>query len=88
MEQGQVKGLIKEEQIDRFQENVPAVFIPNDGEHQKIHLLSKYIRFICGTKSSLHFFKLTSHNGPIAIRNFTSGEFQYRPETAHYYSRL
>ena len=32
---GQVKGLIKEEQIDRFKEKSPAVFIPNDGEHKK-----------------------------------------------------
>ena len=38
---GQVKGLIKEDQIDRFKENMPAVFIPNDGEHKKIGLISK-----------------------------------------------
>ena len=33
----------------------------------------------------LRYISLSSlHNGPIAIRNFTSGEFKYRPETAHY----
>ena len=37
---GNVKAFIREEQIDRFQENTPAVFIPNDGDHKKIHLIS------------------------------------------------
>ena len=35
--------------------------------------------------NNLPYIALASiHNGPIAIRNFTSGEYQYRPETAHY----
>ena len=80
---GQVKGLIKEEQIDRFQENVPAVFIPNDGEHKKIRLISKSLDL--SAVQNLPYISLSSlHKGPIAIRNFTSGEFKYRPETAHY----
>ncbi|MDA9752254.1 site-2 protease family protein [Candidatus Pelagibacter sp.] len=80
---GQVKGLIKEEQLDRFKENAPAVFIPNDGEHQKIHLISSTLDL--SAVQNLPYVSLSSiHNGPIAIRNFTSGEFQYRPETAHY----
>ena len=38
---GKVKGFIKEEQIDRFLEENPAVFIPNDGIHDKVYLVSK-----------------------------------------------
>ena len=35
--------------------------------------------------NNLPYIALASiHSGPIAIRNFTSGEYQYRPETAHY----
>ena len=80
---GQVKGLVKEDQIDRFKENMPAVFIPNDGEHKKIPLISKSIDL--SAVRNLPYISLSSiHNGPIAIRNSISGEFQYRPETAYY----
>ena len=80
---GNVKAFIKEEQIDRFQENTPAVFIPNDGDHKKIHLISNKLDL--SSVNNLPYVALASiHSGPIAIRNFTSGEYQYRPETAHY----
>ena len=80
---GSVKAFIREEQIDRFQENTPAVFIPNDGDHKKIHLISNKLDL--SSVNNLPYIALASiHNGPIAIRNFTSGEYQYRPETAHY----
>ena len=80
---GNVKAFIREEQIDRFQENTPAVFIPNDGDHKKIHLISN--RLDLSSVNNLPYIALASiHSGPIAIRNFTSGEYQYRPETAHY----
>jgi len=80
---GQVKGLIKEDQIDRFKENMPAVFIPNDGEHKKIRLISKSLDL--SAVQNLPYISLSSiHNGPIAIRNSSSGEFKYRPETAYY----
>ena len=80
---GNVKAFIREEQIDRFQENTPAVFIPNDGDHKKIHLVSNKLDL--SSVNNLPYVALASiHSGPIAIRNFTSGEYQYRPETAHY----
>ena len=80
---GNVKAFIREEQIDRFQENTPAVFIPNVGYHKKIHLISNKLDL--SSVNNLPYVALASiHSGPIAIRNFTSGEYQYRPETAHY----
>jgi len=80
---GSVKAFIKEDQIDRFKENIPAVFIPNDGIHDKIYLISK--KLDTSAVNNLPYISLASnHNGPIAIRNFTSGDFQYRPESAYY----
>ena len=80
---GKVKGFIKEEQIDRFLEENPAVFIPNDGVHDKVYLVSKSLDL--SAINNLPYISLSSiHNGPVAIRNFTGGEFQYRPQTAHY----
>ena len=80
---GNVKAFIREEHIDRFQENTPAVFIPNDGDHKKIHLISSKLDL--SSVNNLPYIALSSiHSGPIAIRNFTSGEYQYRHETAHY----
>ena len=38
---GKVRGFIKEEQIERFLKKNPAVFIPNDGIHDKVYLFSK-----------------------------------------------
>ena len=37
---GQVKGRIKENQTDRFNVTNTADFIPNDGMHEKINLIS------------------------------------------------
>ena len=80
---GKVRGFIKEEQIDRFLEKNPAVFIPNDGVHDKVYLVSKSLDL--SAINNLPYISLSSiHNGPVAIRNFTGGEFQYRPQTAHY----
>ena len=80
---GKVRGFIKEEQIDRFLEENPAVFIPNDGIHDKVYLVSKSLDL--SAINNLPYISLSSaHDGPVAIRNFTGGEFQYRPETAHY----
>jgi putative peptide zinc metalloprotease protein len=80
---GKVKGFIKEEQIERFLLENPAVFIPNDGIHDKVYLVSKSLDL--SAISNLPYISLSSaHDGPVAIRNFTGGEFQYRPETAHY----
>ncbi len=80
---GSVKAFIKEDQIDRFKENIPAIFIPNDGIHDKIYLISK--KLDTSAVNNLPYISLASnHNGPIAIRNFTSGDFQYRPESAYY----
>lgn len=80
---GKVRGFIKEEQIERFLKKNPAVFIPNDGIHDKVYLVSKSLDL--SAISNLPYISLSSaHDGPVAIRNFTGGEFQYRPETAHY----
>ena len=80
---GKVKGFIKEEQIERFLNKNPAVFIPNDGIHDKVYLVSESLDL--SAISNLPYISLSSvHDGPVAIRNSTGGEFQYRPETAHY----
>ena len=80
---GKVRGFIKEEQIERFLKKNPAVFIPNDGIHDKVYLVSESLDL--SAISNLPYISLSSvHDGPVAIRNFTGGEFQYRPETAHY----
>ena len=80
---GKVKGFIKEEQIERFLKKNPAVFIPNDGIHDKVYLVSGSLDL--SAISNLPYISLSSvHDGPVAIRNSTGGEFQYRPETAHY----
>ena len=80
---GKVKGFIKEEQIERFLKKNPAVFIPNDGIHDKVYLVSESLDL--SAISNLPYISLSSvHDGPVAIRNSTGGEFQYRPETAHY----
>ena len=80
---GKVRGFIKEEQIERFLKKNPAVFIPNDGIHDKVYLVSKSLDLSAIT--NLPYISLSSaHDGPVAVRNFTGGKFQYRPETAHY----
>ena len=80
---GKVRGFIKEEQIERFLKKNPAVFIPNDGIHDKVYLVSKSLDLSAIT--NLPYISLSSaHDGPVAVRNFTGGKFQYRPETAYY----
>ena len=80
---GQVKGFIKENQIDRFKLNNTAVFIPNDGMHKKINLISKSLDY--SAISALPYLSLSStYNGPIAVRLDTDTEYENRPETAYY----
>ena len=80
---GQVKGFIKENQIDRFKLNNTAVFIPNDGMHEKINLISKSLDY--SAISALPYLSLSStYNGPIAVRLDTDTEYENRPETAYY----
>ena len=80
---GQVKGFVKEEQIDRFKSNNTAVFIPNDGVHKKINLISRSLDF--SSVGILPYLSLSStHKGPIAVRLDVDKEFENRPETAYY----
>jgi len=80
---GQVKGFIKENQIDRFKLNNAAVFIPSDGTHEKINLISKSLDYYA--VNALPYLSLSStYNGPIAVRNDIESEYEYRPETAYY----
>ena len=59
------------------------VFLTNDGIHDKVYLVSESLDL--SAISNLPYISLSSvHDGPVAIRNSTGGEFQYRPETAHY----
>jgi putative peptide zinc metalloprotease protein len=80
---GQVKGFIKENQIDRFKLNNTAVFIPNDGMHKKINLISKSLDY--SAIGALPYLSLSStYNGPIAVRLDADTEYENRPETAYY----
>ena len=80
---GQVTGFVKEEQIDRFKSNNTAVFIPNDGVHKKINLISRSLDF--SSVGILPYLSLSStHKGPIAVRLDVDKEFENRPETAYY----
>ena len=80
---GQVKGFIKEEQIDRFKSNNSAVFIPNDGSHKKIKLISQSLDLT--SVETLPYLSLSSlYQGPIAVRADTNREYENRPETAYY----
>ena len=68
----------------------PVIFVynfsPSDFDSKSdwlTYLVSKYLDL--SAISNLPYISLSSaHDGPVAIRNFTGGEFQYRPETAHY----
>ena len=80
---GQVKGFVKENQIDRFKLNNAAVFIPSDGTHEKINLISKSLDY--SAVNALPYLSLSStYNGPIAVRNDIESEYENRPETAYY----
>ena len=80
---GQVKGFVKEEQIDRFKSNNTAIFIPNDGLHKRINLISKSLDFT--SVGTLPYLSLSSaHKGPIAVRVDVDKEYENRPETAYY----
>jgi len=80
---GNVIGFLKEEEIYRFKLNSNAVFIPFDGQHKNIRLVSKSLDQ--SAVSVLPYPSLISkYGGPIASRSFTSGDFENRPITAHY----
>ena len=81
--QGRVRGLVDDVQLKRFKTNVPAKFIPNDGQHKSVKLVSKHIDL--SAIQSLPYLSLSSnHGGPIAVRNFAKGEFKERPESSYY----
>ena len=76
---GKVRGFIKEEQIDRFLEENPAVFIPNDGVHDKVYLVSKSLDL--SAINNLPYISLSSiHNGPVAIEILLEGSFNIVPK--------
>ena len=80
---GNVIGYLKEKEIKRFKTNEKAVFIPFDGEHQKIKLISKNLDR--SAISILPYLSLSSqYDGPIATRTFVSEEYENRPVKAHY----
>ena len=80
---GNVIGYLKEKEIKRFKTNEKAVFIPFDGEHQKIKLISKNLDR--SAISILPYLSLSSqYDGPIATRTFISEEYDNRPVEAHY----
>lgn len=82
-DQGRVRGLINDSQIKRFQTNVSAKFIPNDGQHDSVKLISKHIDL--SAVQTLPYLALSSnHGGPIGIRNLTKGQFKERPEESYY----
>ena len=82
-DQGRVRGLINDSQIKRFQTNVSAKFIPNDGQHDSVKLVSKHIDL--SAVQTLPYLALSSnHGGPIGIRNLTKGQFKERPEESYY----
>ena len=80
---GSVVGFVKEGQIDRFKIKEYAVFIPFDGQHSKVKLISQDLDL--SSISVLPYPALSSnYGGPIATRAFVSGEYENRPETAYY----
>ena len=80
---GNVVGFLKEEEIYRFKLDSNAVFIPFDGQHDNIKLVSKSLDQ--SAVSVLPYPSLISkYGGPIASRPFISGDFESRPVTAHY----
>ena len=82
-DQGRVRGLINDSQIKRFQTNVSAKFIPNDGQHDSVKLMSKHVDL--SAVQTLPYLALSSnHGGPIGIRNLTKGQFKERPEESYY----
>ena len=84
---GSVVGFVKENQIDRFKIKEHAVFIPFDGQHSKVQLISQDLDL--SAISVLPYPALSSnYGGPIATRAFVSGEYENRPETAHYQAKF
>jgi len=80
---GNVVGYLKEEEIERFKINEDAVFIPFNGDHPKIKLISKNLDR--SAISILPYLSLSSqYDGPIATRKFVSKEYENRPVKAHY----
>ena len=71
---GSVVGFVKESQIDRFKLKEHAVFIPFDGQHSKVKLISQTLDL--SAVSILPYPALSSnYGGPIATRAFVSGEY-------------
>ena len=82
-DQGQVRGLLDDNQVKRFKIEKPAKFIPVDGQHESISLVSKQVDL--SAIQNLPYLALSSnHGGPIAVRNITKGEFKDRPEAPYY----
>ena len=80
---GSVVGYLKEGELDRFKINEYAVFIPFNGEHSRIKLVSKNLDR--SAISILPYLSLSSQfDGPIATRNTTNEEYENRPMSAHY----
>ena len=80
---GSVVGYLKEGEVDRFKINEYAVFIPFNGEHSRIKLVSKNLDR--SAISILPYLSLSSQfDGPIATRNTTNEEYENRPMSAHY----
>jgi len=80
---GSVIGYLTEGEIDRFKINEYAIFIPSNGEHSRVKLISKNIDR--SAISILPYLSLSSQfDGPIATRNSTNAEYENRPMTAHY----
>ena len=66
---GSVVGFVKESQIDRFKLKEHAVFIPFDGQHSKVKLISQNLDL--SAVSILPYPALSSnYGGPIATRAF------------------
>ena len=71
-------GYLKEGEVDRFKINEYAVFIPFNGEHSRIKLVSKNLDR--SAISILPYLSLSSQfDGPIATRNTTNEEYENRP---------
>lgn len=81
--QGQVRGLVNDNQVKRFKIERPAKFIPNDGQHDSIQLISKQLDL--SAVQTLPYLALSSnYGGPVAVRNVKNSSFKERPETPYY----
>ena len=84
---GRVVGFLKEENINRFKINENAIFIPLNGQHSKVKLISESIDR--SAISVLPYLSLSSQfDGPIPTRSFVSKEYENRPVKAHYQTKF